>query len=274
MFSRFLKAVATLLLGLAVWPAEARELRVCADPNNLPFSNAKGEGFENKIAQLLADELHVTLAYTWRAQRRGFLRETLKAGRCDLVLGIPADIESVRTTRPYYRSAYVFITRADTPRVTSFEDAVLRQGRVGVQLIGDDGWNTPPAHALTRRGIVENVRGYTVYGDYRRPNPPSRIVSAVARWEIDIAVAWGPLAGYFAAREHPPLIVSLVSPIDEPGLPMAWEISMGVRQGDTALFLEIDAALARLAPEIDAILATYDIPRLPFSEATEPDGQP
>lgn len=262
MSSRCLNAAATLLLCLFASKAEARELRVCADPNNLPFSNERGEGFENKIAELLAHELNATLAYSWRAQRRGFLRETLNAGSCDVVIGAPTELESVLTTRPYYRSSYVFVTRDKDPQVASLDDPALRKKLLGVQLVGDDGWNTPPAHALTRRGIVDNVRGYTLYGDYREPSPAARIVSAVAHGEIDIALAWGPLGGYFAARAHPALNVSPVKPLNEPGLPMAWDISMAVRKNDAALLLELNALLERLTPEIDAILAEYNVPRL------------
>ncbi|YCI07118.1 substrate-binding domain-containing protein (plasmid) [Ensifer sp. D2-11] len=273
MSSRCLNAAAALLVFVIAPDVEARELRVCADPNNLPFSNRQGEGFENRIAELLAGELDATLVYTWRAQRRGFLRETLNAGRCDLVIGVPAGLESVRTTRPYYRSAYVFVTRAKEPLVASFDDPALRRKLLGVQLVGDDGWNTPPAHALTRRGIVDNVRGYTLYGDYREPNPTARIVSAVAHGEIDVALAWGPIGGYFAAREHPALNVSAVKPLDEPGLPMAWDIAMAVREDDGALLSEIDALVERLTPQIGVILTQYDVPRLPPSDSL-PDARP
>ena len=163
-------------------------LRVCADPNNLPFSNDRLEGFENRIAEVIAHELHRPLKYTWWAQRRGFLRNTLKAEICDLVPGLPSNLEGVRTTAPYYRTSYVFVTRFDGPEVSSFNDPVLRQVKVGVHLIGDDGSNTPPAHALARRGIIDNVRGYMIYGDYNQPNPPARILDALAEGEIDIAI--------------------------------------------------------------------------------------
>lgn len=251
--------VAALLASGAV---QARELRVCADPNNLPFSNEKGEGFENRIIELLARDLGATVEYTWWAQRRGFIRNTLKAGRCDLVPGVPARMEMLRTTAPYYRSTYVFVSRPDGPGVASFDDPVLREIRIGVQLVGDDGFNTPPAHALSRRGLVRNVRGYTLYGDYREPNPPARIVRAVAAGEIDVAVAWGPLAGYFASRQDVPLCLVPVAPTaDGPQLPMTFAIAMGVRREDEALQREIDAALQRHKPEIDAILADYGVPR-------------
>jgi mxaJ protein len=257
------RKILILIAGLAVAPASARELRVCADPNNLPFSNERGEGFENKIVAIVAEELGARVEHTWWAQRRGFLRSTLKAGLCDLVPGIPSNMEGMRTTAPYYRSTYVFVTRADGPAIASFNDPVLRDMKLGVQLIGDDGWNTPPAHALSRRGLTANVRGYTLYGDYRQPNPPARIIAAVAEGEIDAAVAWGPLAGYFAARQAVPLQVAPVRPhFDGPQLPMVWDISMGVRKEDEALRQEVDAALSRRRTDVDAILLAYGVPRL------------
>jgi len=246
----------------AAVPASARELRVCADPNNLPFSNEAGEGLENKLAALVAEELGAEIRYTWWAQRRGFLRNTLKADACDLVPGLPANLEGVRTTAPYYRSSYVFVTRTEGPEVASFNDPILRDVKVGVHLIGDDGWNTPPAHALARRGIVENVRGYMIYGDYNEPNPPAGILRALAERAIDVAVVWGPLGGYFASREAVPLRVTPVRPaFDGPRLPMVFDISMAVRKEDEGLRQEVDAALARRRTEVDLILAAYGVPR-------------
>jgi mxaJ protein len=257
------RKVLLLIAALAASPAAARELRVCADPNNLPFSNDRREGFENKLVELLAEELGAAVEYTWWAQRRGFLRNTLKADLCDLVPGIPSNMEGMRTTAPYYRSTYVFVTRADGPGVTSFNDSVLRDVTIGVQLVGDDGWNTPPAHALARRGLTQNVRGYSLYGDYSQPNPPARIVAAVAEGEIDAALAWGPMAGYFSTRQSVPLRLTPVRPqFDGPQLPMVWDISMGVRKEDEALRQDIDAALSRRRAEVDAILSAYGVPRV------------
>jgi mxaJ protein len=254
-------AIAALLLWTEV--ACARELRVCADPNNMPLSNEAGDGFENKIVDLVAQELKAEVRYTWWAQRRGFLRNTLKAESCDLVPSLPANLEGVRTTTPYYRTSYVFVTRSDGPEISSFNDPVLRQVRVGVHLIGDDGSSTPPAHALARRGIIGNVRGYMIYGDYAQPNPPARILDALANGEIDVAIVWGALGGYFAQREKVPLKVTPVRPtFDGPQLPMVFDISMAVRKEDEALRQEIDMALSRRRAEIDAILAAYGVPRL------------
>jgi mxaJ protein len=259
------KLVFALLTGFALvfaTIADARELRVCADPNNLPFSNERGEGFENKIAELIADELGVTLSYTWWAQRRGFIRNTLNTGSCDLVTGTTNGIEMLRTTLPYYRSGYTFVTRQDGPKVSSLDDPILHNLRIGIQLVGEDGANPPPSEALARRGIVDNVRGYLVYGDYREQNPAAAIMDAVAKGEIDVAIVWGPVAGYFAGRESVPLKVALVTPQnDDPRVPMVFDINMGVRRDDPTLRDEINAALSKLRPKIDAVLANYGVPR-------------
>jgi mxaJ protein len=242
----------------------ARELRVCADPNNLPFSNARGEGFENRLAELVSREMGAKLAYTWWAQRRGFIRNTLAAGECDLVMGMPSSLELALPTRPYYRSTYVFVYRKDARlRIRSFDDPILRRLRIGVHLIGDDYANTPPAHALGQRGIVGNVTGYPIYGDYSRPHPPARILDALAAGEIDVAVVWGPLAGYFAPSAPVELEIVPVSPqIDLPFLPFVYDISMGVRRGDTILKSEVEAVLRRRRSEVDEILRAYGVPRL------------
>jgi mxaJ protein len=255
--------------------AEMRELRVCADPNNLPFSNERGEGFENKIAALIAKHLDARLSYTWWAQRRGFVRNTLNAGTCDLVSSTTNGIEYLRTTRPYYRSTFAFVTRADGPPIASLDDPVLKTLKIGIQLVGDDGANPPPAEALARRGIVDNVRGFLVYGDYSDDNPAAAIMQAVAHGDIDAAVVWGPVAGYFAARMNPPLKVTPVTPeIDGPRLPMAFDITMGVRKDEPQFLDEINEALARLKPEIDAILAQYHVPRADDVEAGEQASAP
>lgn len=242
----------------------APELRVCSDPNNLPFSNERGEGFENAIAELLAREMGAELRYTWRAQRRGFIRNTLRAGACDLVMGVPTSYELTLPTRPYYRSSYVFVYRRDAGiDVRSFDDPALRHLRIGVQLIGDDYTNTPPAHALGARGIVHNVTGYSVYGDYSTPNPPARILDALSAGEIDVAVVWGPLAGYFAPKQPVALEIVPVSPqIDLPFLPFIYDISMGVSRGDTLLRDRIEQVIERRSATIDSILREFGVPRV------------
>lgn len=243
-------------------------LRVCADPNNLPFSNQRLEGFENKIAELLGQDLGQRVEYTWWAQRRGFFRNTLKAGMCDVVIGVPAGFEMALTTKPYYRSTYVFLSRKDRHvNVKSFDDPVLRTLRIGVQIIGDDHSNAPPAHALTRRNIVDNVKGFTLYGDYSQHDPPARIVDAVEKGDIDLAIVWGPLAGYFAKQSRVLLEVVPVSPqIDQPFLPFVFDISMGVRRGDQELRDRLDQFLEKRRPEIERILQDYKVPRVDETE--------
>jgi quinoprotein dehydrogenase-associated probable ABC transporter substrate-binding protein len=244
--------------------APTPELKVCADPNNLPFSNDRREGFENKIAEIVAHDMNAKVRYTWWAQRRGFVRNTLNAGECDLLIGVPSSFERTSTTIPYYRSTYVFVTRRDRHiRISSFDDAALRKLRIGVQMIGDDFTNTPPAHALSKRNIIQNVRGYSVYGDYRQPNPPARIIDALVRGDIDIAIAWGPLAGYFAKQAPVALDITAVSPqIDLPYLPFVFDISMGVRRGEPALRDELNSIINRRKREIDRILDQYGVPRV------------
>lgn len=239
-------------------------LRVCADPNNLPFSNRVGQGFENKIAQLIGDELNRPIEYTWWAQRRGFVRNTLSSGACDLVVGISAGMEMLATTRPYYKSTYVFVSRRDRHLgIRSFDDPTLEHLRIGVQLIGDDFANTPPAHALANRGLSRNLVGYTVYGDYRVANPPARIVDAVAQGDVDIAVVWGPLAAYFARRARVPLdVVPVAPPVDLPYLPFVFDIAMGVRRGDSTFRAQLDDIITRRRPSIDSLLDAYGVPRV------------
>jgi mxaJ protein len=244
--------------------AATSELRVCADPNNLPFSNAKGEGFENRIAELVARDMGRKVRYTWWAQRRGFVRNTLNAGDCDVIIGVPASFDLTAVTNPYYRSSYVFVTRRDRSlHITSYDDPILHKLRIGVQLVGDDGANTPPVHALGQRGIRGSLKGYLVYGDYREPNPPARIIEGVAKGDVDVAVVWGPLAGYFAARQRVPLELTPVSPqIDLPFMPQVFDIAMGVRRADKPLRDTLDAILERERKSIDAILDSYNVPRI------------
>ena len=257
-------AALAVLLACTACQSTARPIRVCADPNNLPFSDQAGTGFENALAELLARDRGTRVEYTWWAQRRGFMRNTLNAGVCDVVMGVPADFAPALTTRPYYRSSYVFAARLDrVPRLASLDDPRLAQLRVGVQMIGDDFANTPPAHALAKRGLIGNVVGYSVYGDYSQPHPLSAIVSAVDRGEIDAALVWGPPAGYFARFSRYALALTPVSPEgDTASLPFVFDISMGVRRGDAALKAELDDFIVRRRAGIDRILDGFGVPRV------------
>jgi mxaJ protein len=244
-------------------------LRVCADPNNLPFSNEARDGFENKIATMIGGELHRPVEYTWWAQRRGFVRNTVNTGECDLVIGTAAGMDMLSTTRPYYKSTYVFVSRKDRHLgVRSFDDSLLHHLKIGVQLIGDDHVISPPVHALANRGIVTYVRGFLVYGDYADANPSARIMDAVEKGDVDVAVVWGPLAGYFAQRSPVPLDVVPVSPrLDLPYLPFVFDIAMGVRRGDSTFRNELDGIIVRRKPTIDSILKSYGVPLVDIRQA-------
>ena len=248
-----------------------RELRVCADPNNLPFSNQKLEGFENKLAELIADDLRATVKYTWLRQRRGFVRRGLKAQECDLVTGIPTASEMVLATKPYYRSTYVFAYRKSANlQLRSFDDPALRQLRIGLHAIGEDGANPPPVYALAHRGIINNVVGFRMFDVESIENPQGRIIDAVATGDIDVAIVWGPFAGYFAKRQKEELEVVPVSPaIEPPGFPFVYEISMGVRPGDTALKAEFDEILERRRREVRRILDEYGVPQVQQGESDD-----
>lgn len=261
--------LAVALCAFAV-PAGAAKLKVCADPNNLPFSNEAQEGFENALAQIVADELDAELSYAWWAQRRGFIRNTLNAGACDLVIGVPAGYELVETTRPYYRSTYVFVhpQRLGKP-LSSMRDPRLRELTIGVHLTGDDGSNPPPAHALGRQGIVDNVVGFMIYGDYRRANPPARLIEAVASGDIDVAAAWGPTAGYFARRAGVPLAVQPITDTAFAALPFQFSIAMGVRKGETAFRDAIQAAIDRRQADIRTVLSRYHVPLVAMRRGTD-----
>jgi len=250
---------ACLILQLA---APAHALVVCADPNNLPFSNQAQQGFENKLVTLLARDLNSDVRYVWWAQRRGFARHTLAPQGCDLWPGVARGTGGVKSSNPYYRSSYVFVTRrASALGHLSLDDPRLRTLTIAVQLVGYDAMNTPPAQALAARGITDNVRGFPVFGDYSRPNPPAAIIDAVASGAVDVALVWGPLAGYFAARAAAPLSLEPVEGGDQ--WPMAYDISLGVRPDEDDLRQRLDAALAREQPQIEALLEQYGIPHQP-----------
>lgn len=256
MCSRFL-SVMVVSLALFALPSGASTLRVCADPDNMPYSRRDGGGFENRIAALIAESLGASLEYYWFPDRRGYLRKTLNAGRCDLVIGMPADSDRVATTRPYYRATYVLGYRADrVEHLVSLDDPRMRALTVGVALVGNDLAATPPAHALALRGITNNVVGFPMFG---AGTATERMMAALADGKIDVAIMWGPQAGYFARRS--PHKIELV-PLDADGNePFAFDIAMGVRRDDALLARAIDAALQRLQPRIDRILDDFAVVR-------------
>ena len=190
------------------------------------------------------------------------MRNTLNEKKCDFWPGIASNVEMVATTRPYYRSTYEFVSRSDANlKDLTLDDPRLKRLKVGVELVGDDASNTPPAHALAARGIIGNVRGYMLYGDYAKPNPPAEIVRAVERGDIDVALVWGPLAGYFAAKSPVPLRLEPVTPwMADMQWPMQFDISVGAQKDDQQLLKNIDRVLRQRRHEIDQLLADYHVP--------------
>lgn len=257
--------IAWLLLGISLPSAQGRkQFRVCADPENLPFSNQQLEGFENKIAGVMANELGASLSYIWWGQRRGFIRNTMNAtlesSRCDVMIGAPQGYDLVRTTKAYYRSTYVFVYRKDKGlRISSLDDPILKKVKLGVHLLGDDYSNPPPVHELAKRGIVKNVLGFDTF--YSAKNPPSTIIDAVASGKIDAAIAWGPAVGYFVMHQQVPMAMVAV-PSRKGDLPFAFDISMGVKRGDDALADRVQKAMDRRQADITRILKDYGVPLL------------
>jgi mxaJ protein len=238
---------------------EGGVLRVCADPDNLPFSNRKEEGFDNKIAGLFAQELGDSLAYVWWPQRRGFVRNTLRAKECDVLLGVPGGFDPVLETRPYYRSTYSLVYRdARAPGLKSLDDPRLRQLRLGVNLIGEDYTHTPPVHALLKRGISSNVSGFSTF--YGEEHHPGEIIDSLASGNIDVAVVWGPLAGFFAKRSPVPLTIVPLPDDSTSGLQFAFDVAVGVRRADKELRSRLDTILDRRRPDIERILREYGVP--------------
>ena len=236
--------------------------RVCSDPQNMPFSNDRLEGFENRVAALIAKDFGATPSYIWWGQRRGFIRNTmnatLEAGRCDVVVGVPAQYDLVRTTKPYYRSTYVFVyPKKKGWTISSLDDPRLKTLKIGVHLLGDDYTNPPPVHELSKRGVVDNVVGFNTF--YSQTNPPSAIIDAVAAGRVDLAIVWGPVAGYYAKRQRVPLEIVPV-PSGKGDLPFTFDISMGVKKDNTALYARIEQILERRKPEITRILMDYGVP--------------
>jgi mxaJ protein len=224
-------------------------LRVCADPNNLPFSNDRGQGFENRIAELIARESRAKLEYTWWPQRRSFLRNTLNAGKCDVVIGYAEGTERALTTKPYYTSSYVIVSAPDLkPPVRSLDDPRLSRLRIGAHTAAED--FVPPIHALARRGIL-NVQAFSLYN-------PQSLFESMNAGQLDIAITWGPFAGYYAPKNA---ITHPVEPQYDGPVPFSFGISVAVRKRDTALRDQIQAILDHNRAKIDSILRSYHVPR-------------
>jgi len=249
------RSLSLLLAAAGLLPAAT--LRVCADPDSLPFSNQRGEGIENRLAQLVARDLGLQLEFVWWPQRGHFIRNTLAANRCDVLMSLPSGMSGALTTMPWYSSTYVFIQRrGSAPPVTSLTDDRLSGMRIGIHMVGDG--YAPPAVVLGRRGLAERIKGYSLFGSPDEANPPARLIEAVSHGDIDIAIAWGPLAGYFS--RHSDLEVTPVSPPSYLGVPFTYSISAAVREGDTALRDSLNAVFRKECASVRSLLAEYAFP--------------
>ena len=258
-------AFAFVTLMLSAMPSHGGNqppFRVCADPDNLPFSNEAGEGFENRIASVIAEDLKMPLEYTYLRERKGFLRMTLNANRCDVVIGVPSGLERVLKTEPYYRSSYMIVSRKDRHlKLDSYDNADWKSLKIGLHTIGDDGANSPPAHVLGHHQLGGNVVGFPMWGTEGAKDEQGRVVRDVADKKIDAAIVWGPFAGYFAKPYGRTLLVE-PAPVDKalPGQVMAWDIVMAVRKDDEALKAKLNDSIQRQHKKIQQILKEYNIP--------------
>jgi quinoprotein dehydrogenase-associated probable ABC transporter substrate-binding protein len=233
-------------------------LRVCADPNNLPFSNEKGEGFENKIAELLAAKLHKDVAYTYYPGATGFVRNTLNAHLCDVILGVPQGNDLTQPTNPYYRTAYALVTRADSDLsdLKSLDDPRLKDKGRRIGLVA----NTPPGNILARNGLLGAVKPYALMVDTRVESPSAAMVADLEKGDLDVAVLWGPFAGYYAKKSSAKLNVTPIA--DAPGARMSFRITFGVRHSDQNWKRELNQFIAQNKAALEGILRDYGVPLL------------
>ncbi len=254
-------------------PPTAGVLRICADPDNMPASNEKGEGYENKIAELIAKEWNAKLEYAWWPVRRGFFSRALNGRYCDVALTAPSELDMAATTKPYYRAGYVAVYRKDSGlNLTSLDDPEWKKLKIGVNLLNSDATNTPPAMALSRHGVVGNLVGFTTF--YSVLDRPEDIVKAVVDKTVDVSIVWGPLAGYFAQRASVPLVVQPLTEYDSVAdLPFAFNMSMAVRRRDPELRDSLEKVIDQKRPELEAILRQYAVPLLPVV-VEEKKGEP
>ncbi|HMR31348.1 MAG TPA: quinoprotein dehydrogenase-associated putative ABC transporter substrate-binding protein [Geminicoccaceae bacterium] len=283
---------ATLALGLVAWllagdaaaegvsigeTVDPKHLRVCADPANMPLSDRQGEGFENRIAERLAEHLGVPVAYTWHPQSMGFVRNTLRARRCDIIIGVVAADEQVQNTNPYYRSSWMLVHRAaDGARFDDLSAPSAAEARIGMVA------TSPPADLVQRLGIIARARSYQLLTDTSVDQPIRRMMADLADGELDVALVWGPIAGWWAKQQAVPLAMVPLPSDPRTGLRFDFRISMGIRTGEPDWKHKINGALRELQPDFDRILDEFAVPRLDnrgrlvgvwsSAEVAEPDG--
>ena len=262
---RVLPCLSLIGAALLAWvPAHAQraelisrtELRVCADPHNLPFSNQEREGFENKIAEIIGADLDLPVSYVWFPQVTGFVRNTLRARECDLIMGTVSGDGVVDSTNPYYHTGYMLVTRtADGIKARSVGDSSLASKKFGVVAA------TPPTDLLLRHNLMDQVRAYLLRVDTRISNPPHAMLQDLVDGVIDVALVWGPPAGYAITKEHLPLTAAFIEP--EPNAPrLDYRIAMGVRANEPEWRRRINLAIGKHKAEIAQVLADYGVPML------------
>jgi len=260
-------AAASALGAASLWaasPAEAQraelisrtELRVCADPNNLPFSNQAGEGFENKVAAIIGTDLGLPVTYVWFPQVTGFVRNTLRARECDLVMGAVSGDAIMDTTNPYYHTGYMIVTRtADAIAARAIDDPALVGKTIGLIAA------TPPTDLLVRHRLMDHVRPYSLMVDTRLSNPPRAMLQDLVDGKIDVALVWGPQAGYAITHDHLSLTARFIEPEQDAPRLDYW-IAMGVRVGEPEWRRRINGAIGKHKAEIAAVLDSYGVPQV------------
>jgi quinoprotein dehydrogenase-associated probable ABC transporter substrate-binding protein len=231
--------------------------RACGDPRNLPFSNDKGEGFENKLAEMFAAKLGKKLSYTYFPQATGFVRMTLDSYRCDVILGFPQGDDQAQVTVPYYRTTYALVTKRGSglEDVTALDDPRLKGKRIGVVA------KTPPSTNMAAYGLLGQAKSYPLFIDTRADSSAQAMMDDLARGDIDCGILWGPMAGYFARQANPPLVVvPLVK--ETRGPPMTFRIGMAVRPADLELKRTLNKLILENQAEINKLLISYNIPIL------------
>jgi quinoprotein dehydrogenase-associated probable ABC transporter substrate-binding protein len=246
---------------LSIELVDPKVLRVCADPNNMPFSTERGEGFENRLAELLADKLGKGLSYSWYPQATGFVRNTLAAHKCDVIMGVPQGDDLVQVTNPYYRTAYVLVRKQGDglEGVETLGDPRLKGKRIGIVA------GTPPGNNMAANGLMANAKPYPLVIDTRIDSSAAAMMRDLATGEIDAGILWGPMAGYYARRTNPAVtVVPLVK--ETTGPRMAYRIAMGVRYADQEWKRQLNRIIQENQPAINKLLLGFGVPLLDDSD--------
>ena len=255
----------SMFQGAPCAKAQKPKLRVCADPDNLPFSDNHERGFENRLAEMIGSYLHDDIQFVWQRMGRGFIREFMDKGKCDLVIGIPTTFRPLLTTRPYYRSSFVFVSRKSaTYQPVSLDDPRLKNFRIGVEALEEE--YTPPAQALSRRGLQTQLVGIYAVGSHAFD-----VARAVSHRDVDFAIMWGPAAGFMAKRSPQTFTITPIQPESDGPLPFTFAIAMGVSKKNDELRLKLNQFIDANRVDIGRLLNVYGVPQLPLPPQTTAD---